>query len=71
MLATLMRPDGGRALVAGHDVVDDAARVRELISLTGQFAALDKNLTARENLVLMARLRGRERVARPQRSPTS
>ena len=37
----------------------DAARVRELISLTGQFAALDKNLTARENLVLMARLRGR------------
>ena len=59
MLATLLRPDGGRAWVAGHDVVADAARVRELISLTGQFAALDKNLTARENLVLMARLRGR------------
>jgi ABC-type multidrug transport system ATPase subunit len=43
----------------GYDVVTDAARVRERISLTGQFAALDKNLTARENLVLMARLRGR------------
>ena len=39
----------------------EAARVRELISLTGQFAALDKNLTARENLVLMAQLRGRRR----------
>lgn len=59
MLATLLAPDAGRASVAGHDVVGDAARVRELISLTGQFAALDKNLTARENLVLMARLRGR------------
>ncbi len=59
MLATLLRPDGGRAWVAGHDVVADASRVRELISLTGQFAALDRNLTARENLVLMARLRGR------------
>ncbi len=59
MLATLLRPDGGHARVGGYDVVGDAARVRELISLTGQFAALDKNLTARENLVLMARLRGR------------
>ncbi len=59
MLATLLRPDAGHAHVGGYDVVSDAARVRELISLTGQFAALDKNLTARENLVLMARLRGR------------
>jgi daunorubicin resistance ABC transporter ATP-binding subunit len=59
MLATLLRPDGGQAWVGGYDVVKDATRVRELISLTGQFAALDKNLTARENLVLMARLRGR------------
>jgi daunorubicin resistance ABC transporter ATP-binding subunit len=58
MLATLIAPDGGRAWVGGHDVVGDAARVRELISLTGQFAALDKHLTARENLVLMAQLRG-------------
>jgi ABC-2 type transport system ATP-binding protein len=59
MLATLLRPDGGIARVAGHDVVREAGRVRELISLTGQFAALDKNLTARENLILMARLRDR------------
>ena len=65
MLATLLRPDAGRASVGGYDVVSDAARVRELISLTGQFAALDKNLTARENLILMARLRGRNsRAAR-------
>jgi ABC-2 type transport system ATP-binding protein len=63
MLATLLRPDGGRARIAGHDVVSEAARVRELISLTGQFAALDKNLTARENLILMARLRDRGAAA--------
>jgi ABC-2 type transport system ATP-binding protein len=59
MLATLIAPDAGRAQVAGFDVMRDAARVRERISLTGQFAALDKHLTARENLVLMAQLRGR------------
>ena len=59
MLATLLRPDAGHARVGGYDVVTDGPRVRELISLTGQFAALDKNLTARENLILMARLRGR------------
>ena len=61
MLATLLRPDAGSARVAGHDVVHHAAEVRRLISLTGQFAALDPHLTARENLVLMARLRGRGR----------
>jgi ABC-2 type transport system ATP-binding protein len=59
MLATLLRPDSGRAWVGGYDVVSQGGRVRELIALTGQFAALDKNLTARENLILMARLRGR------------
>ena len=61
MLATLLAPDGGRARVGGYDVVHDAARVRRVISLTGQFAALDPNLTTRENLILMARLRGRDR----------
>ena len=61
MLATLLRPDAGCARVGGHDVVHHAAQVRRLISLTGQFAALDPHLTARENLVLMARLRGRGR----------
>jgi len=65
MLATLLRPDAGRAWVGGYDVVTEGGRVRELIALTGQFAALDKNLTARENLILMARLRGRNaRAAR-------
>jgi daunorubicin resistance ABC transporter ATP-binding subunit len=61
MLATLMRPDGGSARVVGYDVVRQAAQVRRRVALTGQFAALDKNLTARENIVLMARLRGRGR----------
>jgi daunorubicin resistance ABC transporter ATP-binding subunit len=59
ILATLSRPDAGQAMVGGHDIVTEAAVVRRLISLTGQFAALDKHLTARENIVLMARLRGR------------
>jgi len=65
ILGTLTRPDGGWARVAGHDVVSEADLVRRAISLTGQFAALDKNLTARENIILMARLRGRSaRAAR-------
>jgi ABC-2 type transport system ATP-binding protein len=63
MLATLLRPDAGSARVAGHDVVTEGDRVRAAISLTGQFAALDKNLTAVENLSLMARLRGHRRGA--------
>src|SRR5580693_24788 len=63
MLATLLRPDAGHASIAGHDVVTEADRVRRVISLTGQFAALDKNLTAEENLRLMARLRGHARGA--------
>jgi daunorubicin resistance ABC transporter ATP-binding subunit len=58
MLATLLAPTGGRAVVCGHDVVEEADAVRQVISLTGQFAALEANLTARENLLLMARLRG-------------
>jgi daunorubicin resistance ABC transporter ATP-binding subunit len=61
MLATLLRPDGGTAKVNGYDVVRQGQKVRETISLTGQFAALDPNLTAQENLQLMARLRGRSR----------
>jgi ABC-2 type transport system ATP-binding protein len=62
MLATLLRPDGGSAKVNGHDVVHEGAAVRRTISLTGQFAALDPNLTCRENLMLMARLHGRSRA---------
>jgi len=63
MLATLLAPTSGRALVCGHDVVREADTVRSLISLTGQFAALEDNLTGRENLMLMARLRGFRRAA--------
>jgi len=58
ILATLSEPTSGRAVVCGYDVVREADAVRSVISLTGQFAALEANLTARENLVLMARLRG-------------
>ena len=58
MLATLIRPDAGRAWVLGHDVVTQAATVRRLVSLTGQFASVDEDLTGFENLVLLARLLG-------------
>ncbi len=57
ILATLLKADGGTATVAGFDVRQEPARVRESISLTGQFAAVDEILTGRENLVLVARLR--------------
>ncbi|MCC3283202.1 ABC transporter ATP-binding protein [Arthrobacter caoxuetaonis] len=57
ILATLLKPDAGSAAVEGNDVVADAAPVREAISLTGQFAAVDDMLTGRENLVLVAQLR--------------
>src|SRR6202044_3462194 len=57
ILTTLLRPDSGTASVNGFDVVSQPARVRESISLTGQFAAVDEILTRRENLVLVARLR--------------
>jgi ABC-2 type transport system ATP-binding protein len=58
VLSTLIRPDSGRATVAGYDVVEQAAQVRESITLTGQYAALDEVLTGRENLVLFGRLMG-------------
>jgi ABC-2 type transport system ATP-binding protein len=58
VLATLLRPDGGTARVLGHDVVREPAAVRAKVSLTGQFASVDEDLTGRENLVLVARLLG-------------
>jgi ABC-2 type transport system ATP-binding protein len=70
MLATLLRPDGGTARVFGHDVVREADAVRSRVSLTGQYASVDEDLTGTENLVLLARLLGypkaqaRERAAR-------
>jgi ABC-2 type transport system ATP-binding protein len=57
ILSTLLTPDAGTALANGYDVVTEGAQVRESISLTGQFAAVDETLTGRENLVLVARLR--------------
>src|SRR4051795_13170722 len=56
VLATLLAPDAGRAEVFGRDVVHDAAGVRELLGLTGQFAAVDELLTGRENLEMFGRL---------------
>jgi ABC-2 type transport system ATP-binding protein len=57
ILATLLKPDAGTATVEGFDVLTQPASVRQSISLTGQFAAVDEILTGRENLMLMARLR--------------
>src|SRR3954447_25491683 len=58
ILTTLLRPDAGQARVLGHDVVTEADTVRSLVSLTGQLASVDDELTARENLILLARLLG-------------
>jgi daunorubicin resistance ABC transporter ATP-binding subunit len=56
ILTTLTRPDAGTATIAGYDVLREPARVREVISLTGQYAAVDENQTGRENLVMVGRL---------------
>lgn len=68
VLSTLLRPDSGRALVAGHDVVTQAPAVRRSIMMTGQYAALDEQLTARENLVLFGRLMGLNRASAKSRA---
>jgi oleandomycin transport system ATP-binding protein len=56
ILATLLRPDEGTALVAGHDVVHDPKAVRRTIGLTGQYASVDEDLTGIQNLVMIGRL---------------
>jgi ABC-2 type transport system ATP-binding protein len=61
MLATLLRPNSGTARVFGRDVVREADSVRSRVSLTGQFASVDEDLTGQENLVLIARLLGYSR----------
>jgi ABC-2 type transport system ATP-binding protein len=61
MLATLLRPDSGTARVFGHEIVREANAVRSRVSLTGQFASVDEDLTGTENLVLLARLLGYSR----------
>src|SRR5687767_2795045 len=68
MLATLLRPTGGTAHVLGHDTVTEAAAVRALVSLTGQFASVDEELTGEENLVLLGRLLGFGRSAAADRA---
>lgn len=66
ILSTLLKHDGGNASVCGFDVLHQPEKVRESISLTGQFAAVDEILTGRENLILIANLRG---IANP--APTA
>jgi len=56
ILATLLKPDAGRATIDGLDIVRDAARIRTIIGLSGQYAAVDENLTGRENLWMFGRL---------------
>ena len=67
ILATLMAPDAGRATVFGHDVVAEPEAVRAAIGVTGQFSAVDKILTGRENLALMARLHHMPRAVAKER----
>lgn len=68
MLATLLRPDGGEAHVFGHDAVREADEVRGRVSLTGQYASVDEDLTGTENLVLLARLLGHGKKPARERS---
>ena len=68
ILATLLRPDAGRAQVGGFDVAEQPDKVRKLITLTGQFAAVDEDLTGRENLLLIARLLELSRKAARRRA---
>jgi oleandomycin transport system ATP-binding protein len=62
ILATLLKPDSGRARLCGHDVVTDATAVRQLLALTGQYASVDDELTGTENLIMICRLLGLSRA---------
>jgi ABC-2 type transport system ATP-binding protein len=68
MLATLIRPDAGSARVLGHDIVKESDAVRAAVSLTGQLASVDEDLTGRENLILLGRLLGLKRAAAKKRA---
>jgi len=68
MLGTLLAPDDGSAKVLGHDIVREADDVRSKVSLTGQFASVDEDLTGTENLVLLARLLGHSRPSARERA---
>jgi oleandomycin transport system ATP-binding protein len=58
----LLRPDAGHATVGGYDVVREAARVREIVGLTGQYASVDEDMSGRRNLVMIGRLLGHSRA---------
>src|SRR5207248_2389215 len=68
ILTTLLRPDAGRAWVAGHDVLADPEAVRRDIGLSGQYAAVDENLTGYENLYMVGRFYGFSRTDARARS---
>jgi daunorubicin/doxorubicin transport system ATP-binding protein len=68
VLATLLRPNDGEARVFGHDVVREADAVRGKVSLTGQYASVDEDLTGMENLTLLGRLLGHRRPAARDRA---
>src|SRR5436309_5581459 len=68
ILTTLLHPDDGRAEVAGYDVVRDARALRSVIGLAGQYAAVDENLSGRENLELVGRLYHLPRAKTRQRA---
>ena len=68
VLTTIVRPDAGAARVLGHDVVAEAGRVRSLIGLAGQYAAVDENLTGRENIFMVGRLNHLARDVATKRS---
>jgi ABC-2 type transport system ATP-binding protein len=68
VLATLLRPGGGEARVFGHDVVREADAVRSKVSLTGQYASVDEDLTGMENLALLGRLLGYRKPAARDRA---
>ncbi|MBQ1081046.1 ATP-binding cassette domain-containing protein [Nocardiopsis sp. B62] len=68
VLTTLLRPDGGRVRVAGHDVVADPGAVRRSIGLSGQYAAVDEKLTGFENLRMVGRLYGMNRAQAAERA---
>jgi ABC-2 type transport system ATP-binding protein len=68
MLATLLRPDAGSARVLGHDIAREGDAVRGLVSLTGQLASVDEDLSGTENLILLGRLLGLKRSAAKTRA---
>ena len=68
ILATLLRPTAGHATVGGYDVVRQPQQVRQLIGLTGQYAAVDENLTGTENLSMLGRLLGMAKAEATRRA---